>query len=161
MDAARAEIWLDVPEQRQLNWLRRSGVEPMALLKPTITMMTTGIRAHDGRFDFVADGMKWLVFEEDEDAVFWSPKTGQLATYAGRVFALGEALTKAAGEVSNRKLAGMLGVSHTTIQRDLSTGTSVPHASEEGAEIEGEIVGGGTLVPPSKPHIEDARPGAA
>lgn len=63
-----------------------------------------------------------------------------------------EALTKAAGEVSNRKLAGMLGVSHTTVQRDLSVGTSVPLASDESVEIEGEIVAGGTSVPLAKPQ---------
>jgi hypothetical protein len=62
------------------------------MIRPTITMMTSGVRHQDGRFDFVADGPRWLAFEEDEDFVFWQPRTGELATAEGRTFALGEAL---------------------------------------------------------------------
>jgi hypothetical protein len=92
MDAARAEIWNEAPTQAQLDWLRRSGLDVMALIRPTITMMTSGVRHQDGRFDFDPAGMKWLAFEEDEDFVFWQPRTGELATAEGRAFALGEAL---------------------------------------------------------------------
>jgi len=90
LDAWRAEVWLDVPSQAQLDWLRRSGIDVMALIKPSILMATSGSRAPDGIFDYEPHGPKWLAFEEDDDAVFWQPRTGDLATYGGRVFALGQ-----------------------------------------------------------------------
>ncbi|CAN7722191.1 hypothetical protein LJR007_003257 [Aminobacter sp. LjRoot7] len=33
----------------------------------------------------------WLAFEEHEDCVCWNPRHGKFATYANRVFALGQA----------------------------------------------------------------------
>lgn len=36
------------------------------------------------------EGPQWLVFAEEHDLVFWQPVTGEIATDAGRAFALGE-----------------------------------------------------------------------
>lgn len=66
-----------------------------------------------------------------------------------------EALTKAAGEVSNRRLAKMLGVHHSTVDADLAVGGNPPAADEKGKEIEGEIVEAGGNPPPP---AEEAAP---
>lgn len=68
-------------------WLRGHGfaVEAIADLRFAI-----GIKAADGRFDNDPAGEGWIVFPERDDVVFWSPATGQFATWYGRAFAIGE-----------------------------------------------------------------------
>jgi hypothetical protein len=38
------------------------------------------------------NGPLWFAFIEPEDIVFWEPRTGALATWNGRAFALGESM---------------------------------------------------------------------
>jgi len=71
-------------------WLHRAGVPVETLITLMPIMMATGIIAPDGRFEDEPDGQTFLVFEEAEDAVFWQPRSGKLATWNGRAFALGE-----------------------------------------------------------------------
>lgn len=49
-----------------------------------------GYRGDDGRFERDRNGQTWLAFAEPDDTVYWHPQTGQVATYYGRAFALGE-----------------------------------------------------------------------
>jgi len=90
MNAARPDIALGCPTQAQLDWLLRSGVTIDALIQPSIMQTALGARAHDGRFECLASGPTWMAFEEAEDWVLWQPRTGEIATYEGRAFALGE-----------------------------------------------------------------------
>jgi len=82
--------------QKQLDWFRRHGVPATSLFRsvdtgnPTAIMIANGVKATDCRFDDDPSGPAWFVFEECEDAVFWNPLDGALATYNGRAFALGE-----------------------------------------------------------------------
>ena len=55
-------------------------------------MASQGECAEDGRFDPDPEGKVCLVFEEPDDKVFWHPKSGALATFEGKAFALGEHL---------------------------------------------------------------------
>ena len=80
------------PNQAQLDWLIASGVTIEAMIRPEPLQATRGHRARDGRFEADATGPCWLVFPEPADFVFWQPRTGEIATDAGRAFALGEAV---------------------------------------------------------------------
>lgn len=91
MMAARSEVWLDPLDQMHIDHLRRAGITIPAMINPTAIMMATGVSAHDGLFDHHPDGEAWFAFEEQDDWVFWDPRHGKFATYANRVFALGEA----------------------------------------------------------------------
>ena len=52
--------------------------------------------APDGRFDTTEDGPAWLAFDvfdgfmNQVDTAFCQPRTGELATWSGRTFALGQ-----------------------------------------------------------------------
>ncbi|MDC7742832.1 hypothetical protein [Rhizobium binxianense] len=76
---------------RHLTWLRAHGVPMAAIVQPEPVRLARGYRAADGRFDPDPSGPDWFAFAERDDLVFWRPKTGSLATWAGRSFALGEA----------------------------------------------------------------------
>ncbi|MBB2685860.1 UNVERIFIED_ORG: hypothetical protein GGD47_003463 [Rhizobium etli] len=76
--------------QRHLDWLVASGVQMTAIVRPEPIRLAHGFRAADGRFDPDPSGPDWFTFSEAEDRVFWRPKSGELATWAGRSFALGE-----------------------------------------------------------------------
>jgi len=49
-----------------------------------------GVRAPDGRFDPQPEGRGFIAFDQGDDVVLWQPNTGELATWQGRAFALGE-----------------------------------------------------------------------
>ncbi|MDH6275599.1 hypothetical protein M2311_005699 [Rhizobium leguminosarum] len=78
--------------QRHIDWLRACGVPMVAIVRPEPMRLAHGYKAHDGRFDHDPSGPAWLVFPEPEDCVFWEPRTGALATWNGRAFALGESM---------------------------------------------------------------------
>jgi hypothetical protein len=70
--------------------LYAAGVPCRILMDLTPIRKATGIVAHDGRFEDDPAGGTFLVFPEAEDAVYWQPQSGKLATWNGRAFALGE-----------------------------------------------------------------------
>lgn len=76
--------------QRHLDWLTASGVPMTAIIQPDPVRIAHGQKAADGRFDPDPGGPDWFVFAERDDVVFWRPRTGELATWDGRAFALGE-----------------------------------------------------------------------
>lgn len=77
--------------QRDIDWLRACGVPMRAIIRPQPIRRSHGFRAADGRFEIDANGPVWFTFIESEDVIFWRPKSGELSTWAGRSFALGEA----------------------------------------------------------------------
>ncbi|MGN7878562.1 hypothetical protein [Ensifer sp. 22460] len=83
-----------------MGWLVRAGVPPSALIKPEPIRLAHGVRADDGRFDPEPAGPAWLHFVEHHDSVFWRPESGELATWNGRCFALGEQAIDSAGTCS-------------------------------------------------------------
>jgi len=74
----------------RFKWLLDRGVPIATLIELTPIRLAIGKRADDGRFDESPDGSPWLVFPEEEDVVYWQPRTGALATWNGRAFALGD-----------------------------------------------------------------------
>ncbi|MEX0406767.1 hypothetical protein ABGN05_13930 [Aquibium sp. LZ166] len=90
MMSSRSEIPLEGLKQTEIDWLVRQGVTVPAMVKRTTIRSTTGVKAADGRFEFEEAGDRWLAFEQEDDVIFWQPRVGAVATYAGRDFALGE-----------------------------------------------------------------------
>lgn len=81
--------------QPTIDWLKAKGVSPKAMIQTwsgqsSLIMAAHGDRARDGRFDPDPEGKNWFVFEEECDRVFWHQKSGDIATYEGRSFALGQ-----------------------------------------------------------------------
>ena len=81
--------------QPTIDWLLAKGVSPKAMIKTwsgqsSLVVSAQGERGSDGRFDPDPEGKNWFVFEEENDKVFWHPKSGEIATLEGRSFALGE-----------------------------------------------------------------------
>jgi len=74
----------------QIDWLLGQGVDEGALLAMLPLRCARGHVAGDGRLDLHSEGKSYLVFPEAEDCIFWQPRTGELATWNGRAFALGE-----------------------------------------------------------------------
>lgn len=81
---------IDTPHQQHIDWLLKNGVTVPAMVNPLAILLARGERLANGRFEAIETGPHWFVFDEPEDIVFWQPRTGQLATYEGRAFALGE-----------------------------------------------------------------------
>ena len=82
-----------VLRQEHLDWFtKRHGIAPLALCRPEPILVAKGTRADDGYIDLDDRGSEWLLFIEPEDAIFWQPRTNELATWNGRSFALGEAI---------------------------------------------------------------------
>lgn len=77
--------------QSQIDWLLKAGVSVEAMVQPDAILVARGRKAHDGRFEDDGEGQPWLAFIELEDCVYWQPRTGELCTWNGRAFALGEA----------------------------------------------------------------------
>lgn len=80
------------PRQEHLDWLKRNGVSVDAMIHPEPMRLAIGVKAKDGRFENESGGASWIVFPEQRDVVFWQPRTGDLATWSARAFALGEAV---------------------------------------------------------------------
>lgn len=74
----------------QIGRLIRSGVGALTISKAMPMLVARGLVAHDGRFEDNADGQPFIVLPEAEDVVFWNPRSGELASWNGRAFALGE-----------------------------------------------------------------------
>lgn len=75
--------------QPHIDWLLRNGVPPEAIIKPVPVELTRGTKAADGIFEHDPEAPEWFLIEEEADAVFWRPKTGEIATELGTAFALG------------------------------------------------------------------------
>lgn len=88
------------PKPEQTGWLLTQGVRMSAMMGPPMVMLTHGFKADDGLFEEHVHGEPWLVFPEVEDCIFWQPRSGALATWNGRAFALGEDLITAASTCS-------------------------------------------------------------
>ena len=94
MMASRPGCPLACPSQADLDWFRRTGIDAMTLATPTAMQVTRGFVAHDGLFEHDAAGDVWFAFDEftADDVVFWHRHTGRLASWSGRVFALGQVI---------------------------------------------------------------------
>jgi len=86
--------------QREIDWLLGQGVTTTALTCPEPVRIAHGYRDDIGTFEQDPTGEKWLAFPEEQDTIFWQPKSGELATWLGRNFALGEDLVDDAGYFS-------------------------------------------------------------
>ena len=74
------------------SWLLDQDV-PTSVVATTAQLVTVGgIVASDGLFREEPDGNQFIAFYEEGpgDFVFWCPATGELATWSGCTFALGE-----------------------------------------------------------------------
>ncbi|WP_026619408.1 hypothetical protein M728_001110 [Ensifer sp. WSM1721] len=85
---------------QQVGWLLAEGVRMSAVMRPPIVMLAHGFKADDGLFEEHAHGEPFLVFPEAEDCIFWQPRSGAMATWNGRGFAVGEDLISAASTCS-------------------------------------------------------------
>lgn len=92
MRASRHEIPLQGLRQAEIDWLLRCGVTVAAMVRPTAILAATGGIGPDGIFESSCDGSRWLAFEQEDDIVFWQPRSSTFATDSGRSFALGEEL---------------------------------------------------------------------
>ncbi len=92
MMASRPDCPFTDPSQADLDAFCRDGVDILALAKPSAMRVTAGEIAHDSLFDHEAAGDRWYAFDEfgAGDIVFWHLPTGRLASWSGRVFALGQ-----------------------------------------------------------------------
>ena len=92
MMASRPNCPLACPSQADLDAFRRAGVDIMALATPSAMQVARGHVAHDGLFEPDPCGDQWFAFGEfgADDVVFWHRQTGRLASWSGRVFALGQ-----------------------------------------------------------------------
>ncbi|MDX0800688.1 hypothetical protein QC756_09120 [Sinorhizobium meliloti] len=78
------------PSQQHVDWLLDCGVPLEALIRPPMVLVARGIKAPDGCFEEDPDGEHWLVFPEATDVAYWQPKSGAMATWNKRCFAIGE-----------------------------------------------------------------------
>lgn len=85
---------LGCPSQADLDAFLRAGVDIMSLASPLPMQVAVGTVAHDGLFDPDPAGVRWFAFEQpsSDDIVFWNRNSGQLCTWSGRTFALGQEL---------------------------------------------------------------------
>lgn len=74
----------------RFNWFLKAGVPMDTLIRLMPIRTATGIVASDGRFEEHPSGQCFLAFTEAEDVVYWQPRSGELGTWTGRAFALGE-----------------------------------------------------------------------
>jgi hypothetical protein len=80
----------DFPQigEPQFQWLRNNGVPVQTLIDLDLRTIN-GVKAEDGRFE-QGDGASWIILPEECDLVFWQPKSGEISTALGRVFAVGQ-----------------------------------------------------------------------
>lgn len=76
--------------QAHIDWFLSQGVKPECLINPSLIGIARGRRAEDGLFEHDEAGPTWFTLDEEADRIFWRPKTGEIATGEGRVFALGQ-----------------------------------------------------------------------
>jgi hypothetical protein len=79
-----------------MDWFVAKGVSPTALRGPPLVLVAHGVKADDGLFDEDEAREDWLVFPEAEDCIYWQPRSGEMARWNGRNFALGQDLIGAA-----------------------------------------------------------------
>lgn len=78
------------PSQQHLDRLHAMGVPLTALTGPPMVLLAYGFKAADGCFEEDLDGEPWLVFPEAADCIFWQPRSGAMARWTNRGFAIGE-----------------------------------------------------------------------
>lgn len=81
-------------DQRAIDWLHAQGVPYAAMVKPS-SIRKARVVFENGSFDRDPEGRCAFTFLIEDcgdvvDLVAWQPKTGHLAAYAGRAFALGQ-----------------------------------------------------------------------
>lgn len=84
-------ISLDFQTLRQphIDWLRQNSVAPESIVNPTIIELARGSKGADGIFEH-GFGLEWFAIPLEGDVIYWRPKTGEMATEFGSVFALGQ-----------------------------------------------------------------------
>jgi hypothetical protein len=85
---------LPFPSDNELKWLLRQGVDGDVMATPAIRGATVRFD-RGGVFDFDPDGVRAVIFRSDDrgeaiDLVAWQPTTGQLATWRGAGFCIGD-----------------------------------------------------------------------
>jgi hypothetical protein len=85
----------DVPTDAEVAWLIGRGVSETAMMTPTLILAANVKFLENRTFQFDAEGNRAFLFRvEDEgtgiDRVAWEPKRGELATWRGAAFALGQ-----------------------------------------------------------------------
>ena len=90
--ASRPSCVLIDPVPGDLTALVQQGVPAMTLIRPSLVRIALGHKAPDGRFEPDPSGGRWYTFDvvDADDIVFWQRDTGDIATWDGRAFALGQ-----------------------------------------------------------------------
>ncbi|MDW9488836.1 hypothetical protein GOA64_23370 [Sinorhizobium meliloti] len=88
------------PTPQHVDWLLSKGVRTSALIGPPMVLVAPGVRAPDGAFEDDPAGEDWLLFPEAEDVVYWQLRSGKLARWNRRAFAIGEDSIHAAATYS-------------------------------------------------------------
>ena len=79
------------PRQKHIDRLKGQGVDIWSMIRPYPIRRAVGIVTPEPeRFRVDPDGDDWLVFVEPDDVIYWHPETGQLVSWNGLAFALGE-----------------------------------------------------------------------
>jgi hypothetical protein len=86
---------LDYPNEMEIRWMFAQGIPDTAMLGPPAIRAARATFLDGNTFDFDAVGERVLIFVvedigADSDLVAWQPRTGQLATFEGIAFALGQ-----------------------------------------------------------------------
>lgn len=76
-------------------WAMIETLQAQGLERETLAMMASLRIVHGecgatGHFELRPDGLPFIAFVETDDVVLWNPDGGELATWTGRAFALGE-----------------------------------------------------------------------
>jgi hypothetical protein len=92
MNAARPPCPLARPSRADFDLLLRHGVPPMALAGDEPLWVARGYKARDDRFEPEPSAERWYAFEVRgvDDIMFWHLASGDVASWSGRAFALGE-----------------------------------------------------------------------
>lgn len=89
------DFWrVPAPNIAELRWLRSQGASQSAILRPW-PLGATNVRLDDDAFELDTNGERVLTFLVEDcgevmDIAAWQPRTGQLATWFGAGFAIGQ-----------------------------------------------------------------------
>lgn len=78
--------------QPSIDYFTGNGVAPLAIVNPYPVMLAKGSRGGDGIFEPAEDGQVWFAFDEPDGAIFWRPRTGEIAVERSATFAIGQEL---------------------------------------------------------------------
>ena len=91
---ANASWRVPAPNLAELRWLRRQDVSRAAILCPW-SIGATNVTFHGTAFELATGGERVLTFLVEDcgeviDVAAWQPRTGQIATWLGTGFAIGQ-----------------------------------------------------------------------